>query len=87
MSQPAAGIEITEPEPQCGWVPLLLQSQMPENPVKELVFTTPSPDDLVPLPPNTKNLIDKIARDDRENEAMAKAVEEKLYVPILPLVS
>jgi len=76
FSQGAEPIRWDVPEPICGWVPVLMQSQLPDSPANEIVLAMPTPDDLVPPPPNQKNLVNRINKEDAENVKLAEVLDK-----------
>jgi hypothetical protein len=77
----------SQPEPVVGWIPTLMQSRMPEPPAAELVLSTPGPDDFIPLPPDTKDLVNRMGQEERENVLMAAMLEAAIVeYPEIPEV-
>ena len=77
----------SEAEPQVAWLPVLIQSQMPDGPISELVLTTPTPEEFVPPAPDTKNLINRMNQESRKDQEIADLIEDKLQEPEPPEVS
>lgn len=74
-----------------GYIPMLVTSQMPDPPVSDITLSHPTPEELnappLMFPPDTKNLIDKLGKAERETVNLGKALDSTLEELEIPQVN
>ncbi len=85
LRRPEVVASMDEPEPMSGWIPILVQSDLPMPIEQELVIQAPSPTELTPLPFDTVSLVATMNKENRANAAMGDEIE-KLLLPEAPKV-